>query len=376
MKSRLLVICASLSLLASGCVLGGSDERLFTAEFARGYQVFPGIRVTVQGVEVGRVVSVEAAPEAVRVRFEISDPEVKIPSDVHATVVPESLLGERYIQLWPAYKGGPALRDGATIALDRTYVPAEGDELLRSMNRYFGALEAKNVTGFVVNASKILEGQGQELNDLLGYGTDVVTTLDEKRDQLARMIVQFNRITQALAARQKKLARLIETYNLVGSTINDLQDSLAGTISGLNDASSALASLLYEHRNPLKSDIATLTKTTKTLERNIHRLARTGYHATRLFRTASRAVDYDKDWLRLSNHGGELFEHLTARLQDRLVGLCLRLGVTKCSTPDFWEWKLPGLFCDQDHCPPPPLLGGAGKPAGRSPGEAIRTSPT
>ena len=47
------------------------------------------------------------------------------------------------------------------------------------------------------------------------------------------------------------------------------------------------------------------------------------------------------------------------------------LGVTKCSTPDFWEWKLPGLFCDQDHCPPPPLLGGAGKPAGRSPGEAI-----
>ena len=41
-----------------------------------------------------------------------------------AAVVPMSLLGERYIQLFPSYQGGPSLADGAIIPESRTAVPA------------------------------------------------------------------------------------------------------------------------------------------------------------------------------------------------------------------------------------------------------------
>ena len=88
-------------------------------------QVFPGIKVRVLGVDVGHVTDVANTEDGVRVAFRVDDPETRLPADVKAAVVPVSLLGERYIQLFPAYDGGPVLNPGTTIPLSRTAVPSE-----------------------------------------------------------------------------------------------------------------------------------------------------------------------------------------------------------------------------------------------------------
>src|SRR5207244_4687446 len=126
-----------LALTLTGCSMSGGG-RTYRAEFTRAIQVFPAVKVRVMGVAVGQVQTVTNARRGAMVTFTITNKDIKLPSDVKAAVVPQSLLGERYIQLFPAYDGGPQLNPGATIPLSRTAVPAEPDELLRSLNNYMG----------------------------------------------------------------------------------------------------------------------------------------------------------------------------------------------------------------------------------------------
>ena len=54
---------------------------------------------------------------------------MKVPADAKALVIAPNLVSARFVQLAPAYTGGPVLADGAEIGLDRTAVPVEWDEV-------------------------------------------------------------------------------------------------------------------------------------------------------------------------------------------------------------------------------------------------------
>jgi phospholipid/cholesterol/gamma-HCH transport system substrate-binding protein len=371
-KRAILGIIVVSALVAGACVAGnGGETRAYTAEFSRAVQVFPGVKVRILGVDVGQVTEVTTGRDSVEVAFRIDDPAVVVPADVRATIVPISLLGERYIQLFPAYEGGGVLASGGSIPASRTSVPAEGDELMQAMQDYFGELDGQTVEEFVSNAANVLEGKGARLNRLIQHGTQVISTLSSRRDELANMIVQFDKVARALSTRGDALARVINSYNTVAATLNDVRGSLEGTITGLNDASAALAGLLIDHRGALGADIETLTRTTRTLQKNIDSFARTGKWARRLFSAASRAVDYERDWLRLSNQGGPLGPMIMNRVEDRLVGLCLRLDQKNCQKGSYWEQRFPELFClsDQD-CSKPEK-----KSRDRTAGQAIEDLP-
>jgi phospholipid/cholesterol/gamma-HCH transport system substrate-binding protein len=361
--TRALALVVAACLLVAGC--GGVDDgRKYTAEFERAVQIFPGVNVRVLGVDVGRVVEVETVPGGVVVTMRVERDDVQIPEGVQAAVVPASLLGERYIQLFPAYEGGPTLEDGGAIPRTRTAVPSEPDELLRSLQDYLGGLDPETVAAFVSTAAETLEGNGEELNRLIGNASRVMDLLSSKRDDLAEIIVQFDKVTQALASRQQRVGRLINTYNTVAHTLTDNRRALEGTIDGLNEAAIELASLLVAHRLPLGEDIKALTRTSRTVHRNVDALARTGHWAERLFSAASRAIDFDKDWLRLGNQGAPLAALILLRLQQRLMELCSDAGATECSGAAFWQAEVPELFCFAPQlCQ---AIGGGGGAAARS----------
>jgi phospholipid/cholesterol/gamma-HCH transport system substrate-binding protein len=349
---RLVGVALATSLVLAACgVLRGEEPRTYRAVFSRAVQLFPGGGVRVLGVDVGEITEVRNRRDGVEVTFVVADPDVRLPADVEAAIVPVSLLGERYVQLLPAYTGGPVLEENAVIPMERTAVPAEPDELLASLQDYLGAIDPDAVSEFVENAAAILDGTGQQLNDLLRHSANVIGTLSDKRDDLTTIIVEFERLSQALSTRQAAIERLIHSYNAVVGTLTSNRASLEGTITGLNAAASELASLLIAHRSPLGQDIRSLTRTGRTLSRNIETLAGTGHWAERLFRAASRAVDYDADWLRLNNQNEPLAGLIVARLEQRLMELCSDLGLPTCSTPAYWSKHAPSLFCFAERCP-------------------------
>jgi len=348
---RLAAVTLLGALALASCSFGGGGDHVFTAEFSRAVQVFPAVKVRVLGVDVGQVIDVKNGPSGVAVRFRVGH-DVKLPAQVKAAVVPMSLLGERYIQLFPAYQGGPVLGDGATIPLSRTAVPAEPDELLRSLQDYLGGLDPATVGNFVTNAAQAVQGSGADLNRLIEHGTGVIATLATKRDDLAAIVVELDKLTKALSTRQAALGQLIDNYGAVVGTIDANRSALEGTIDGLNQASLQIASLLGAHLRPLHADVAALTRAGQTLDRNAQRFALTGKWARSLFLAASRATDYKHDWLRLGNQGQELAALILLRLEERLMELCQASGDIRCANPDWWAEHVPSLFCfDPSGCP-------------------------
>lgn len=362
---RLIALVAVITLVATGCQSGrgASGERVMTAEFSRAVQVFPGNSVRVLGVDVGRVINVTQTEDFAEVTFRIEDPDIKLPEDVKATLIPVSLLGERYVQLFPAFETGDAEYESDRIALENTSVPAEQDEMLQGLQDYFGALDPDKVAEFVTNAAEILEGNGEGINRLIDKGTSAINVLANKKDSLAGLIMELNTLTTSLATRQDAIARVINSYNVVGRTINANRDAVEGTIQGLNEAATELAALLIEHRDPLGEDVKALTRSLRTLSRNADKFARTSKWGVKLFSAARRAMNWESNWLRLGNQGAPLFELATMRLEDRLKGVCLRLGVEDCSNSRYWEDRLPNLFCVTE--------GSCQEGDQRSPGEAL-----
>jgi phospholipid/cholesterol/gamma-HCH transport system substrate-binding protein len=350
---RLTAVAVVAGLILTACALINGEQRTYNAMFSRAVQLFPGGRVRVLGVDVGLVKEVRNAGEGVEVTFTVDDPEIQLPADVQAAIVPASLLGERYVQLFPAYQGGPTLQPGGTIPMDRTAVPSEPDELLRSLQDYLGAIDPEAVDAFVTNVSAVLEGNGQELNSLIHNAANVIGTLAAKRDDLAKIIVEFERLTKALASRKQGLANLIHSYNSVVGTITSNRAAVEGTIDGLNQMTVELASLLVAHRGSLDRDLDVLTSTGRTLRRNVHTFARTGHWASRLFNAAKKAVDFDKDWLRLNGQEQDLPLLIIEYLQQRLTEVCAELGVPECATAAYWRTNVPSLFCLAKTCPKP-----------------------
>src|SRR5439155_18120930 len=127
------------------------------------------------------------------------------------------------------------------------------------------------------------------------------------------------------------VASLIHSYNTVAGTLVTNRAALEGTITGLRDASLQLASLLLAHRTPLHADVENLTRTARTLSKNVGRLSETGHWASRLFHAAQRAVDFKHKWLRLNNQGQALGALIMMRLQQDLVSWCQDLGLPQCA---------------------------------------------
>ena len=82
-------VAMTVSLTACGSS-GGS--RTFHAEFSRAIQVFPAVKVRVLGVAVGQVATVTNARGGVIVTFQVTDPDIKIPSNVKAAAYAVSMF--------------------------------------------------------------------------------------------------------------------------------------------------------------------------------------------------------------------------------------------------------------------------------------------
>ena len=109
------VLAMSLSACSLPFVGGGGGSYTLTAFLPRAVSVFKSSDVRVLGLPAGTVGDVEVVGDQVRIELNIPD-DIPVPKDVTAQIVPQSLIGERYVQLSPAFKDGMArATDGMEI---------------------------------------------------------------------------------------------------------------------------------------------------------------------------------------------------------------------------------------------------------------------
>ena len=79
--------------------------------------------------------STAVVPEGTKVRVKLPyDAKYKVPADAKAAVISPSIVGDRFVQLTPAYDGGNVMADKRPPGRRPTATPLELDEIFRSLN--------------------------------------------------------------------------------------------------------------------------------------------------------------------------------------------------------------------------------------------------
>jgi phospholipid/cholesterol/gamma-HCH transport system substrate-binding protein len=249
-----------------------APTRRLVAHFSRAVGVHPGSDVRVLGVRIGEVVSV--TPEGRTVRVEMRyEARYDVPADAQAVIVPPSIVSDRYIQLTPAYSGGPTLPDGADLAVDRTAVPLELDDVYRSLdelNRALGPDGANSggaLADLVATARKNLEGNGEQLGETLDGLAQALSTVADGRDDLFGTVANLQEFTTTLARSDAQVREFNQQLAAVAEQLAAEREELAAALHSLAKALGDITAFVRENREALASNVAALADITGVLVR-------------------------------------------------------------------------------------------------------------
>ena len=241
-----------------------------TAYFPATTGLYAGDDVRVLGVEVGRIDAIEPGRDRVKVRVTI-DRGVDIPADARAVIISPSLVSARFIQLAPAYTGGPKLRDGAEIGLDRTAVPVEWDDIKAELSKLATTLgpvgsDTQGSFGrFVNTAADNLDGNGQKLRDTLRELSATLSTLSDGRTDLFGTIRNLQKFVEVLSSSNEQIVQFGGRLASVSSVLAGVSTDLGAGLDNLDSALADVKRFLEGSGAELTEGVRRLADVTQTL---------------------------------------------------------------------------------------------------------------
>ena len=259
-------------------LLPGGGTKTITADFPRAVALYKGSDVKILGVAVGKVD--EVTPMGTKVRVKISyDDKYKLPNDVKAAVISPSIVGDRFVQLTPIYRGGAVLKDKATLGLDRTATPLELDQIFGSINDLTKALgpDGANkpdatgtgaLTRLLDSTAKNFGGQGVQFNATLKNLSKLTKTLANNKDELFGTINEVETFTKALADNDDTVRKFNDSLASGAGLLADERDDLANVLKNLSVALTQVKSFVAENKAALSTNIKGLNQISKTFVKN------------------------------------------------------------------------------------------------------------
>lgn len=278
MNGRIVAAAVTLAVL-SAAVLGYRSIQpedatyTLTADVEQAPNLFEGGRVTVRGVEVGEIIDVEPSTDGVRLTMEIQR-SVKVPADATLSVIPITVIADRYVQLFPAYESGPIMEDGDHISLERTAIPAELDDVLTQLEGLLSALEPRPgqrrgpMARLIVSLDEALAGRSRSLADTLSGSAAVLGNLARSESDITGLIRNVDRLFVALANRSSEIGIVNERFALVAEALLDDQENLEGTLENLSLLAGEASGLIEESGGSLGESFGRLAKVLRVVLRH------------------------------------------------------------------------------------------------------------
>jgi len=277
------------------------------ATFADSGGVFTGQEVTYRGVTVGRVGTLRAVRDGVRIPLVIERTYDEIPKeDITARVMFKSAVGEQFVDLLPSKRTGPYLVHGDEIGIEDTQLPVQQEDLLRLLDRVLTGIPPESIGSLV---------------DVLGEG------LGGRGDALRDALAAVDPLTETLASRTGELNSLAETSDVVGTAFDETASEFVTGIKGLGTVAGALGrgaggleqllqagdeylpdlgSLIAARKAELDTTIANLAEITRVSYDNLQSVADTLDWLPLLLDTLVEAYDPETNRFRFGQILGEL----------------------------------------------------------------------
>lgn len=277
--ARILTVLIALVLVVGLVVVFGQREqkKTLTVDFAQTNSLYEGSDVRILGVAVGTVDTLTPRGETVRATISY-DADVKLPADVKAVIVSPSIVGDRFVQLAPAYDGGQALASGARLGVDRTAVPVELDEIYKSLDDLSVALgpDGANrngaVSDLVDDTAAQLDGQGTQLNETLRNFGRLSQTLSDNKDELFGSLREVDEFVELLQTNDSSVRAFFDSTAQVSTVLEGEREDLEATIVALGDALVEVRRLVRDNRSELRGNVKQLATIAEVLGKHADEL--------------------------------------------------------------------------------------------------------
>ncbi|MFI5400680.1 MAG: MlaD family protein [SAR324 cluster bacterium] len=232
-------LIVSISVVVTGWRPGQGGTYTLYVYFDNVSGVLPQSPVTVAGVKIGQVTSIDLSGGRARIELRIFN-RYAIHADARATVRSLGVLGDKYVELTQGTDSQPLLVNGETIA--SVSAPSDLDSLILSLSAILS--DVKSVTG--------------ALNDVLG-GEKGEKRLDTIMDQIQKTTSDLSRIT---AATNKQIDIILDSIKGFTTSLDRMTTSneanVQETLKNLKDFTAQLRDVTVLNRTSLDRIIANL----------------------------------------------------------------------------------------------------------------------
>jgi phospholipid/cholesterol/gamma-HCH transport system substrate-binding protein len=268
----LAVVLAALIVAGAGLVIRNTFFRptTITAYFTTATAIYPGDDVRVSGIKVGSIASVQPQGTQAKLTMKV-DRDVPVPANAKAVIVAQNLVASRYVQLTPYRSGGPTMRDGAVIPVERTAVPVEWDEVKAQLARLATDLGPTSnmptgpVGRFIESSADALQGNGDKLRQTLAQLSGVGRILADGSGNIVDIIKNLQTFVTALRDSHQQIVQFQNRLATLTSVLNDNRSDLDAALTDLSVSVGEVQRFIAGSRDQTSESIQRLANVTQNL---------------------------------------------------------------------------------------------------------------
>jgi phospholipid/cholesterol/gamma-HCH transport system substrate-binding protein len=246
--------------LASNVVSFKQVERPYkiTADFVNAFGVLPHAEVAYIGVPLGQVTKVDRITGGVKITMAI-DRGKKIPRGSTANIQRKSAIGEQFIDFYPPKEAvGGIYKAGDHIPEERTTVPLEFSEFLRSASALLGSLDPDAV-GTIVHESAVgLQGREDSLRQLAVAGDKLTATIAGRTEALDRISANGGKLTHVMAEHRDSLGEIVDNLAALNAALASSKGDIATLLDQGTPLLQQVTGLVARHKSELDCDLKIL----------------------------------------------------------------------------------------------------------------------
>ncbi|ALL75452.1 ABC transporter substrate-binding protein [Pseudonocardia sp. EC080610-09] len=259
-----LVTVVALTLAAFNYEALFSGATRYTAEFPEAAGLQANDRVTVAGVEAGRVQSVELEGDHVKVDFSVE--EAWVGNRTTASIEIATLLGSKFLALDP--RGDAEQDPDAPIGRDRTKSPFDVVDAFNGLSGTIDQLDTDQLATSLTTHSDTFRETPPEIRGALDGLSRLSNTISSRDGQLKQLLANTRQLSTTLADRRGDVVKLVDDGNLLLGELQQRKDAIANLLDGVQKLSVQLRGLVGDNQEQLRPALETVDKVLAVLEEN------------------------------------------------------------------------------------------------------------
>ncbi|WP_107770929.1 MCE family protein [Nocardioides sediminis] len=245
------------------------DTYTVVAHFADSGGAFAGAEVSYRGVRVGEVSEMVLTDEGVDIHLDIDDEQGRIPADSLALVGNRSAVGEQYVELQPQVDGGPFLKDGSEIDVDRTRTPIQTDTLLTNLSDTVRSVDEEDLQTVTTEFGAAFGGAGDDLQTIIDSGTAFIDAADANFEITTKLIRDGNTVLEGQVASESALRSFARDLSSFSTSLVGSDEDLRSVIDNGSATATQLRTFIEDNEVELGELLNNLVTTGEVVVENI-----------------------------------------------------------------------------------------------------------